>query len=73
MDALAWWLIPLGLVLVAFGVVALIGYLRRPTEDHDLGQYASLREAMSRTQHGPRPGPRSAPRSGQSPRSRDTR
>lgn len=50
MSALTWWLIPLGVVLLAFAVVSLVSYLRRPTEDHDLGQYASLREAMSRTQ-----------------------
>ena len=46
MDALAWWLIPIGVVLLALGVFSLVSYLRRPTEDHDLGQFASMREAM---------------------------
>ena len=49
-----WWLIPVVVLLVAGGAVALISYFRRPTEDHDLGQFASLQEAMSRTQSGVR-------------------
>jgi nitric oxide reductase large subunit len=54
LSALMWWLIPVVVLLVAGGVVALITYFRRPTEDHDLGQFASLQEAMSRTQSGVR-------------------
>ncbi len=54
MSALMWWLIPLVVLLVAGGVLALLSYFRRPTEDHDLGQFASLQEAMSRTQMGVR-------------------
>lgn len=54
MDALAWWLIPIGVVLLALGIFSLVSYLRRPTEDHDLGQFASMREAMSRTHNDPR-------------------
>lgn len=54
MDALAWWLIPIGVVLLALGIFSLVSYLRRPTEDHDLGQFASMREAMSRTRNDPR-------------------
>lgn len=54
MSALLWWLIPLAVLLVAGGVLALLSYFRRPTEDHDLGQFASLQEAMSRTQTGVR-------------------
>ena len=54
MSALMWWLIPLVVLLVAGGVLALLSYFRRPTEDHDLGQFASLQEAMSRTQTGVR-------------------
>lgn len=50
MSALMWWLIPLAVVAIAVGIVALVSYLRRPTEDHDLGQFASLQAAMSRTQ-----------------------
>ena len=58
MSALMWWLIPVGVVLVALAFVALVSYLRRPTEDHDLGQFASLQEAMSRTQNSPTRKPR---------------
>jgi hypothetical protein len=57
-SALMWWLIPVGVVLVALAFVALVSYLRRPTEDHDLGQFASLQEAMSRTQNSPTRKPR---------------
>lgn len=60
MSALMWWLIPLVVLLVAGGVLALLSYFRRPTEDHDLGQFASLQEAMSRTQTGVR-APKRAP------------
>lgn len=49
-----WWLIPVVVLLVASAVVALMSYFRRPTEDHDLGQFASLQEAMTRTQSGAR-------------------
>jgi len=52
LSALMWWLIPVAVLLVAGGIVALITYFRRPTEDHDLGQFASLQKAMSRTQTG---------------------
>lgn len=54
MSALMWWLIPIVVLLIAGGIVALLSYFRRPTEDHDLGQFASLQEAMSRTQTGVR-------------------
>ena len=53
MSALLWWLIPIGVVLLALALAALLSYFRRPTEDHDLGQFASLQEAMSRTQNSP--------------------
>jgi len=53
-SALLWWLIPVAVVVLAVAVVAVVAYYRRPTEDHDLGQFASLQEAMSRTQSGVR-------------------
>lgn len=54
MSALWWWLIPIVLLVVASAVIALVSYFRLPTEDHDLGQFASLQKAMSRTQLGVR-------------------
>jgi cytochrome c-type biogenesis protein CcmH/NrfF len=49
-STLMWWLIPLVAVLVGVGITALVTYFRRPPEDHDLGQFASMREAMTKSQ-----------------------
>ncbi len=46
-----WWLIPLVAVLLGIGITALVTYFRRPPEDHDLGQFASMQEAMKKS-HG---------------------
>ncbi|MGY9079327.1 MAG: hypothetical protein HQ468_04650 [Actinomycetales bacterium] len=60
MNTLLWWLIPLVAVLLGVAVSALVNYYRRQPEDHDLGQYASMQEAMNKPHgHG---GPRSSRR-----------
>ncbi len=46
-----WWLFPLLAVLLGVGITALVTYFRRPPEDHDLGQFASMQEAMKKS-HG---------------------
>lgn len=51
MGTLMWWLIPLMAVILGVGITALVTYLRRPPEDHDLGQFASMQEAMKKS-HG---------------------
>lgn len=51
MSALMWWLIPIGAVIAAVVITALFRTLRRPTEHHDLGKFASMQEAMSRQQN----------------------
>jgi len=50
-SALLWWLIPVGAVIIALGIGALVSYFRRPTEHHDLGKFVSMQEAMNRS-HG---------------------
>lgn len=50
MGTLMWWLIPLVAVGIGVGITALVTYFRRPPEDHDLGQFASMREAMKKSQ-----------------------
>lgn len=50
-SALMWWLIPLFAVTLEVGITALVTYFRRPPEDHDLGQFASMRKAMTKS-HG---------------------
>jgi cytochrome c-type biogenesis protein CcmH/NrfF len=51
-STLMWWLIPLSAVLLGVAITALVTYFRRPPEDHDLGQFASMQEAMKKS-HGP--------------------
>ncbi|MDE0974989.1 MAG: hypothetical protein OSA11_07875 [Candidatus Nanopelagicales bacterium] len=60
MSTLLWWLIPLAAVIIGVAVSSIVNYYRRDREDHDLGQRASMREAMNKP-HGQR-GPRSPQR-----------
>lgn len=46
-----WWLIPIFAVLIGVGIAALVTYFRRPPENHDLGQFASMQAAMKKS-HG---------------------
>ncbi|MGB4689760.1 MAG: hypothetical protein WBH16_06110 [Candidatus Nanopelagicales bacterium] len=51
MSTLMWWLIPIFAVLIGVGIAALVTYFRRPPENHDLGQFASMQAAMKKS-HG---------------------
>ncbi len=51
MGTLMWWLIPLVAVGIGVAITAVVTYYRRPPEDHDLGQFASMQEAMKKS-HG---------------------